>query len=201
MQLVLVAAIQIWLPSCSGNYNNATTSNKTKNSEGKTFRSNRSSILQSLQLVQPPDAGRNDAPKLHVWEISAQRKRKARARMAHLLLLRVQWQWAVVKESKADGVVSSRAISTHRVGASDPNNTEREREARRNAHGLYPEVGDGAGDALPDTGVGVAAPPAGEPMMHGGVEGQLELQQRLACEQETVGQRLISKRRGQRVAA
>lgn len=91
-------------------------------------------------------------------------------------------------------------ISTHWVGASDPNNTEREREARRNAHGLYPEVGDGAGDALPDTGVGVAAPPAGEPMMHGGVEGQLELQQRLACEQETVGQRL-SKRRGQRVAA
>jgi hypothetical protein len=75
MQLVLVVAIQIWMPSCSGNYNNATTSNKTKKKQrGKTFRSNRSSILQSLQLVQPPDAGGNDAPKLHVWEISAQRK-------------------------------------------------------------------------------------------------------------------------------
>jgi hypothetical protein len=56
-------------------------------------------------------------------------------------------------------------------------------------YGLYPEVGDGAGDALPDTWVGVAAPPAGEPMMHGGVEGQLELQQRLAVWGESRGGR------------
>lgn len=55
---------------------------------------------------------------------------------------------------------------------------------RRNAHGLDPKVRDGAGDALPAAGVGVAGPPAGEPL-HGGVEGQLELQQRLACNQPT----------------
>jgi hypothetical protein len=50
----------------------------------------------------------------------------------------------------------------------------------KNAHGLDPEVGEGAGDALPAARVGVGRPPAGEPLS-GGVEGQLELQQRLAC--------------------
>jgi hypothetical protein len=51
---------------------------------------------------------------------------------------------------------------------------------RTHAHGLDPEVRDGAGDALPSAGVGVGGPPAGE-APRGGVEGQLELQQRLAC--------------------
>jgi hypothetical protein len=55
-------------------------------------------------------------------------------------------------------------------------------EARRNGHGLDPEVGNGAGDALPTAGVRVTGPPAGE-TLHGGVEGQLELQQRLAWKQ------------------
>jgi hypothetical protein len=45
---------------------------------------------------------------------------------------------------------------------------------------LYPEVGEGAGDALPGAGVGVGGPPAGE-ALGGGVEGQLELEQGLAC--------------------
>jgi hypothetical protein len=49
-----------------------------------------------------------------------------------------------------------------------------------NAHGSDPEVGERAGDALPAARVGVGRPPGGEPL-GGGVEGQLELQQRLAC--------------------
>ena len=50
------------------------------------------------------------------------------------------------------------------------------------AHGLDPEVGEGAGDALPAAGVEVGGPPAGE-ALGGGVEGQLELEQDLACKE------------------
>lgn len=49
-------------------------------------------------------------------------------------------------------------------------------------HGLDPEVGEGAGDALPAAGVGVGGPPAAQPLPRRGVEGHLELQQRLACD-------------------
>ena len=62
------------------------------------------------------------------------------------------------------------------------NSKKRCRSGDGNAHGLDPEVGEGAGDSLPAAGVGVGGPPAGE-ALGGGVEGQLELEQDLACKE------------------
>ena len=62
------------------------------------------------------------------------------------------------------------------------NSKKRCRSGDGNAHGLDPEIGEGAGDALPAAGVEVGGPPAGE-ALGGGVEGQLELEQDLACKE------------------